>query len=318
MNSILQKFGRLRSRLFSLRDIDGHYKINMLGIRANFRHSSKISWPKITESGISPRRRNPRIIASFTSIPKRICGVAKVASALLAQNCKPDLLVLWLSPEEFPEGESSLPEDLIRLKNYGLDIRWCPNLLSYKKLVPALKEFPDDIIITFDDDIYYAPDVIENLYNSYKKYPEAIHCYRAGRISVDSSDSICPMPNKTLMFMAFDKPSFLNVIMSGTGTLFPPHSLHRDARNEKIFMEQLPTNDEIFFWAMAVRNNTKIVNVKNFNFNMICLKEAQKHALSNINKPGSRTGIDGKRALLLMVERYPELLPKLKAENPKE
>lgn len=318
MRNLLPKIYRSFSRLAYARRVDDHLKINVLGIRANFRYYAKIAWPNITSSGISRIKRNPKIIASFTSIPNRIHSAAKVAAALLAQKFKPDMLVLWLSSEEFAGGESSLPEELLRLRKYGLDIRWCPNFLSYKKLVPSLLEFPDDIIITFDDDIYYAPDVVENLYNSFKKYPDAIHCYRAGRISVDPSGSIRPMSNNILMFKKFDKPSFLNIVMSGTGTLFPPHSLHPDAVNEKIFMQQLPTNDEIFFWAMAVRNNTRVVNVKNFNFNMLILREAQKYALSNINKPGSRTGIDGKRALALMADTHPELLPKLKSENPDE
>ncbi len=318
MRNLLQKIYRAFSRLAYARRVDDHLKINVLGIRANFRYYAKIAWPNITSSGISRIKRNPKIIASFTSIPKRIHSAAKVAAALLAQNFKPDMLVLWLSSEEFAGGESSLPGELLRLRKYGLDIRWCPNFLSYKKLVPSLLEFPDDIIITFDDDIYYAPDVVENLYNSFKKYPDAIHCYRTHRISVGPSNSTPMMPCPIQMSRKFEKPSFLNIIMSGSGTLFPPHSLHPDAVNEKIFMKQLPTQDEAFFWAMAVRNNTRVVNVKNFDFNFTSLKGTQKYALKNINKSGMYTGIDSQSAINLMVETYPELLPKLKSENPDE
>jgi hypothetical protein len=43
----------------------------------------------------------------------------------------------------------------------GLEVRLCKNYRSYKKPIPALKEFPEVIIITFDDDILYPYDMVE-------------------------------------------------------------------------------------------------------------------------------------------------------------
>lgn len=41
-------------------------------------------------------------------------------------------------------------------------------------MIPALKEFPDDNIVTFDDDILYPPNIIERLIKKHQKYPHAI------------------------------------------------------------------------------------------------------------------------------------------------
>lgn len=300
-------------RVFSVRDIDCHYKINLLGARMSFRHKMRVTWPEVKEWGLHAPARSPRLIASLTSIPKRMPTVHKVVSALLCQNCQPDMLILWLAEEEFPHREGDLPEALLRLRQFGLTIRWCKNLRSYKKLVPALKEFSEDVVVTLDDDIYYAPDVLENLYAGYLKHPRDIQCYRTGRIRIEN-DLIVPIHNKILMDRVYTEASFLNVIMSGTGTLFPPHSLHRDILDEDYFMKLIPTNDEIFFWAMAVLGGTRVRVTKGFGYHQYCISEAQAHALSNVNRPGGG-GIDGKSALALMLKTYPQMLPLLKGED---
>ena len=58
----------------------------------------------------------------------------------------------------FPQREENLPRDLLKLRSFGLTIDWCENLRSYKKLIPAIEKYPDDIIVTADDDVFYHAD----------------------------------------------------------------------------------------------------------------------------------------------------------------
>jgi hypothetical protein len=44
--------------------------------------------------------------------------------------------------------------------------------------------------------------------------------------------------------------------------LYPPNSLYKDVANENLFTELSPTNDDIWFWMMAVLNDTRIKVVK--------------------------------------------------------
>ena len=54
-----------------------------------------------------------KIVVSMTSYPGRIMNVGKSIFLLLKkQTIKPDEIHLWLSIEEFPNKEKSLPEDL--------------------------------------------------------------------------------------------------------------------------------------------------------------------------------------------------------------
>ncbi len=301
--------------IFSFKIIDEHLKLHILGLHPNFRLKTKYVFPKITKSGISNENKTSgRIICSLTSIPKRIESVHKVISCLLNQTKKPNMLILWLATEEFPNAEASLPDNLLELKKFGLTIKFCKNYKSYKKLYPALLEYPEDYILTFDDDIFYDEHTVKNLWESSQKNPDCVCCYRTGRIKLDAG-RIVPIPNSELIWNHPNDASFCNVIMSGTGTLFPPHSLHKDMLVESNFMDTMPTNDEIFFWAMAVRNRRKIVNTMGFNYKCIILREQQNTALSKINTEGSKVGIDGKSALQLMAKKYPEIISIINQES---
>ena len=45
--------------------------------------------------------------------------------------------------------------NITRLRRHGLDIRTTEDIGPYKKIIPALLAFPEAIIVTADDDIFY-------------------------------------------------------------------------------------------------------------------------------------------------------------------
>jgi hypothetical protein len=203
------------------------------------------------------RARAPRLIVSLTSFPQRIPEIFFNLYSLLDQTIKPDMLLLWLAVEQFPNKEKDLPKRVRDLDKYGVTIKWCADLQSYKKLIPALKEYPNDIIVTADDDIYYPQDWLELLYQSYLREPQFVHCHRAHRVTFDESgeiDSYNHWPNG----ISTDEPSYLNFCTTGGGALYPPGSLYQDVSRPDLFMKLCPTADDVWFWAMAVLNDRKI------------------------------------------------------------
>ncbi|MDR2412565.1 MAG: hypothetical protein LBD66_03090 [Holosporales bacterium] len=214
----------------------------------------------LQEKGIQiPQRKTPRLIVSFTSFPDRIQEVFAVAYSLLTQSLKPDIVLLWLAEEEFPHKEQDLPEDLLRLCPLGLSICWCENLLSYKKLIPALKQYPEDIIVTADDDIFYPPDWLAPLYTAYLNDPTCIQAH-AAFIACNHEGEILPLSaRKLLLWFERTTPSaYHHCPIGGPGILYPPHSLHADVVHAEVFLEKCPANDDEWFWAMAIRQRTKI------------------------------------------------------------
>ncbi|NLI55325.1 MAG: glycosyltransferase [Clostridiales bacterium] len=222
--------------------------------------------------GLNKSPRQHRIVVSLTSYPARIQYVEQAVISLLQQSTKPDRLLLWLAKDEFPSRLPSLPWKLLRLMRYGLEIRWCDNLYSYKKLIPTLKEYPNDIIITTDDDLYYNTNMIEQLYNAYLKNPNMIHCHRGSKTKYLGPD------NLEIIFGGaeyYSVPSYLNRLCSGAGCLFPPHQLSDLVAAQDLFLQLAPTNDDIWFWLMAVLNETKINVVDDPLYRLSYIKDSQ-------------------------------------------
>lgn len=206
--------------------------------------------------GLAWIQRTPRVIVSLTSYPKRIGSVHRVIATLLSQTCKPDKVILWLGEDKFPKKECELPAELLKLREFGLEICWCHDLRSYTKLVPALQAFPDDIIVTADDDVFYPPEWLEVLYSSYREHPQDIHCHLVSQIAVENSN-VCPY-NSWQWSLNRGRASFGQLLMGVGGVLYPPHALAKESCCVDAFQRISPTNDDMWFWAMAVLNGTKV------------------------------------------------------------
>jgi len=214
-------------------------------------------YKKATHLGITTTKRKSLLIVSLTSYPVRIKTVHFTLHTLLNQSLKPDKLILWLAEEQFPGKEKDLPRKIRKLKKFGLTIHWYHDIKSYKKLIPSLKTFPDDIIVTADDDVYYPNNWLELLYKSYLKDKNIIHCHRAHRIIFDKTGNL-------LLYEDWDKitlnhTSSYQIFITGIGgVLYPPKALHPNVFREDLFTKLSPTTDDVWFWAMAVLNKTKM------------------------------------------------------------
>lgn len=232
--------------------------IKILGIKFEYRAGKSYKLAEIKSSGVTETKREQKVIVSLTSFPARIKYVSKTISSLLDQTLKPDMVILWLGNEEFPNKEDDLPKDLLRLKEYGLTIKWCKDIKSFKKFIPAYKEFPNDLIVTVDDDIYYDRNMLEILYKSYLKEPQYIHCHRCTKIYYKNGKIKAKAGGKKY----YNYPSFANKLCGMGGVIYPPNSLYKDITDENLFKTLCPTNDDIWFWLMAVLQGTKVKVVK--------------------------------------------------------
>ena len=227
---------------------------------------------------------NMRLIGSLTTYPARIDGISATIESILNQTQKLDELVLWLVKDEF-NNNLETPEKLKELVKKGLTIKWCDeNYKSYNKLIFALNEYPNDIIITFDDDIIYNKDCVRLLYEGYKEKPNCIQCHRALRI-VFNNGKVLPYKDWVWGIKSKNtKPSYTNFFTGVSGVLYPPKSLHKDVFNTELFKKICPNEDDMWFWAMAVLNDTKINVVKNNLTKLVFNSESsQEFALSNSN-----------------------------------
>ena len=216
----------------------------------------------LKHKGITQESRNPRLIVSLTSFPERMYDIHYCLYSLLNQTIKPDAVVLWLAEEQFPNKEKDVPREVLHLFQNGLTIKWCENIGSYKKLIPSLREYPNDIVVTADDDIYYPENWLALLYNSYVQEPTYIHCHRAHRIKFTNDGSVDKYDEWEKEVVG-GIHSFLNFSTGSGGCLYPQKSLYKDVVVQDLFMDLCPAADDVWFWAMAVLTGTKIKVINN-------------------------------------------------------
>lgn len=206
------------------------------------------------KSGVIKEKRKQELTVSLTTFGARIYDVHVVVESLMLQTVKADKIILWLSRDEFsPDG---IPEILKMQEKRGLTICYCKDIKSYKKLVPAIADYPDDLIITADDDVVYPIDHIERLYKAYLKEPEIIHCCRAHLIKYNSDGNMLPY-TKWDKETECSKASYSIFPTGCGGVLYYPGCFDADVLCEKVFMRYCPFADDIWFKYMSYRNRVK-------------------------------------------------------------
>ena len=163
MKHLLEKIMRnvgIPDRSFIINQIHTYTAISDLKALAN---NSK-------ENGLSDELLpgvNTNVTVSLTTYSSRIYEIYLVIESIFQQTLKPNKIILWLDEDEF--SDETIPLSLKRQQKRGLIIRYCNNMKSYKKLVPTLQLYPDDIIVTIDDDTICPSDMIERLLKAYCK-----------------------------------------------------------------------------------------------------------------------------------------------------
>ena len=222
------------------------------------------------------------IIVSLTSYPARIGTIHLVIESLLNQSMRADRVILWLAPEQFPNKESDLPQELLDLQAKGLTIGWYKDIRSYKKLIPTLKLYPNSIIVTADDDNIYQKHWLKKLFDSYVKHPGDIQAHRVTKFYYANNRFYTVSGGRSY----YKDASYLNKLVGLGGVLYPPHCFYKDILNEDLIKKLAPTNDDQWFWLQAAMNGVKVRVVDNPDIDAHYVEGTQETGLTNINDNG--------------------------------
>ena len=220
----------------------------------------------LPRTGLTSIRRDQEVIVSLTTIPERIGKIHLCIETLLRQSVKPNRLILWLSESLDPTrpivSSKALPYKLRRLQERGLDIRWCKDIRSYRKIIPTLTLFPNAIVVTADDDVFYPRHWLKQLYNAYLEEPHLIHCHRAHLMRYDSFGGLLPYLQWSLTAPGLVGPS-LHLFPTGVGgVLYTRKLLHPEVFNEAAFSQLCPLADDIWLKAMSLLMGVACKKVK--------------------------------------------------------
>lgn len=232
-----------------------------------------------------------RVIVSLTSYPARIQYVSKVIRSIFAQRCLPDLTVLYLSRDQFPLGESQLPADLVECLGFDFEIRWVDgDMKSHKKYLYAFRDFPNQLIITVDDDIVCRNTLVGELIEGHWRFPEAVVAIRTHlmRFGVDGTlspycDWHMEVGNERPELCC--TPSMALFATSGAGLLLPPGSLPEAAFDCEAIRETCLNADDVWLKAMSALAGYPTVGLAGWQ-GVDCIDGSQEVSLWSYNRSG--------------------------------
>lgn len=226
------------------------------------------------------------LIVSFTSFPARIDTVWLVVESILRQTVKPEMLILWLSEDQFPT-EDSLPKELLLQKKRGLEIRLCSgDIRSHKKYYYSMLNYPNYDLVTIDDDFFYPSTLIENLLAN--RDGRRVVAHRCLKINI-RNEHLAPYETWG-QHLGYSKASLRNFATSGGGTLFPAGTLHPDVLDRELFLKLCPAADDVWLFFMALINGTETIKTDLSPLYLPILNE-NKFALSHSNVGESQNDV---------------------------
>lgn len=195
------------------------------------------------------------VIVSLTSFPPRFPTLHLTLRTLLRQSVRPDRLVLWIAHHDL----AHLPPSVRKLERRGVEIRACEDLRSFKKIIPALEVFPEALIVTADDDLYYDRHWLEDLLSEVRPHAHEVVCHRACRFPTTErrmstlrewvqgvADHESTLPSRDLF------PS------SGAGAVYSARVFHADVTDRQLFNKLTPMCDDTWTAWMIYRSGATV------------------------------------------------------------
>ena len=206
--------------------------------------------------GITAVRRDTPVVVTLTSYGVRLRSVHLTIESLLSQRSKPDRIILWQS-----QNLDELPESLRRLLLRGLEIRQVPDLGPVTKILYALRDHAESLLVTADDDLIYPRNWLGALLDTHRHHPDVIVCHRAHLMAWHSPGRLDTYSNWAYGAPGVRGPSLMLFPTGVSGVLYPPGSLHADVLDVDLNQLICRKNDDIWLKAMSLRTGTLCMKV---------------------------------------------------------
>lgn len=245
-----------------------HQYITRLQKEDAIRKAEATVWIEAIDHRLLPDvKETENVTVSLTSHGKRVADFAPFAIySIFQQNVLPNRIVLNINQEKW--NEDNLPELIKKLQIAGLEINLCEDVGPHTKLLPALQKYPDDVIITVDDDVYYDHNMIEDLISDYKKTSNpCVICKSALVVSTENGEFLpytqWPMATK-------DTPAEKIISPHGfCGVLYAPHIFSEEIFNKSVYQSLCKYADDIWFSVMEIREQIPVYLSSAPNHNVI-------------------------------------------------
>lgn len=204
-----------------------------------------------------PHGQKVALIVTLTSYAARFPTLHLTLRCLLTQSVRPDRVILWLSPDDLRR----LPKAVRALEGAGLEIRETEDLRSYTKIIPALRAFPDAVLVTADDDVHYERHWLRALLGTWSGAADQIVCHRAHRFTLQKDGTVAPYESWPHDIREEPRPDLIFPTGVG-GVLYPPGALAPEVTDAASFLELAPRADDLWLYWMGRRAGSLYCIVK--------------------------------------------------------
>ncbi len=199
----------------------------------------------------SSNRPASEAIVSLTSIPSRLRLLDLTIRSLMAQSIRPKKILLWL--HEDLRGKE--PKALSSLVGEMFSIHYSDLTCSHRKLIHSLELYPNDVIVTCDDDQIYPNNWLERLVEDHKRFPGEIIANECKLIACSADGETLPYKQWSgKMSAGFSDASLMPVGYGGV--LYPPDALLPEVMNSELFLKLAPKADDLWFKTMSFLKGT--------------------------------------------------------------
>ena len=190
-------------------------------------------------------------IVSLTSIPSRLRLLDLTIRSLMAQSIRPKKILLWL--HEDLRGKE--PKALSSLVGEMFSIHYSDLTCSHRKLIHSLELYPNDVIVTCDDDQIYPHNWLERLVDDHKRFPGEIIANECKLIACSADGETLPYKQWLGKVPAGFSDASLMPVGYG-GVLYPPDALLPEVMNSELFLKLAPKADDLWFKTMSFLKGT--------------------------------------------------------------
>lgn len=140
-------------------------------------------------------------------------------------------------------------------------IEWTEtNLKPHNKYFWTMQRFPDAIVVTTDDDIFYRPTMLEELLQGHREHPGAIVGNRTHMMLTDEDGRLCSYDLWLKeQEVVLNEPSMMLVATGVGGILYPPGALPPETFDVDRICKLALRADDLWLKAMEIKVNVPTV-----------------------------------------------------------
>lgn len=181
------------------------------------------------------KQRQKKIIVSITSYPKRFAFLPELMKFIRKQSFHINNIIFFIYEEDIKYFNLHIDDINIILVN--------ENLRPHLKYYYAMTLYRDYAIITIDDDIGYAKDTFESLFNAYIDNPNIISGRRTHLMTFKSNGELRGYFKWIFEQKFINKSSFNLTLTNNGGSIFPPDILNINEDFKPIIHETITCDD---------------------------------------------------------------------------